>query len=166
MLHAEYKGKGGDVAASSRLEELSFDAKCLEELGFRPKSRVFRSATPEDKAAVRKAVIDLRKGVTQMPIGTPNLAYYLSHYILGDRFTPSESIYVLSRVVADQKGSLSQAMGDEVQVLLNEHEEDEPVHPPMELDAAIAGETDYYYSDMSPEDVALAQSLMQMFDVE
>lgn len=155
LLEAVYQGRDEE---DEWWEVQTVDGTCLEELGFRPKSRVFRSITPGDKEAVRKAVVDLRKGTAQMPMGSKNLAYYLSHYVLADRFTAYESVYILSLVVADQKRS-----NDEVQVLLNEQEEDSQLPCDDEVDTeSLVGAADYFFSDMSPEDTALADQLMQM----
>jgi hypothetical protein len=158
LLQAEYRGFGEGFRDDEGLEEQTFDGKHLEELGFKPKSRVFRSVTSQDKEAVRKAVVKLRTGDAQMPMTSSNIAYYLSHHILEDRFNESESIYILSRVVAEQGGRATQPVSDEVQTLLNAHEEaiqanqmvQEPVDP------------SYFFSEMSPEDCELADQLMQM----
>lgn len=91
------------------VEEIAVDGKCLEELGFKPKSH---SVKPDDKEAVRMAVAALRKGTAQMVMGATNLAYYLSHHILADRFNSSESIYTLSGIVAEQSKNLAQAASD------------------------------------------------------
>jgi hypothetical protein len=158
LLEAEYQSKGED---DDWWDAQTFDGKYLEALGFKPKSRVFRSVTPEDKEVVRQAVVALRKGTAQMPMGSKNLAYYLGHHALADRFTPSESVYILSQVVADQNRSY-----EEEQVLLNEREEEdiEPTYDAVADAESFVDAIDFFQSDMSPEDTALADELMKMLD--
>jgi hypothetical protein len=158
LFEAEYTGKGDEA---DWWKTQTFDGKRLEELGFKPKSRVFRSVTQEDKEAVKKAVIELRRGRAQMPMESRNLAYYLSHHILADRFTAPESVYILSLVVAEQKGSC-----DVAPVLLNEREEEdsEPRRDAMLETGSLMEMTDFFGSELSPEESALAEELMQMLN--
>ena len=43
--------------------------------------------------------MDLKSGVELMPMQSTNLAYSLAHYILEDRFTQSERMYILASIV-------------------------------------------------------------------
>jgi hypothetical protein len=157
-LEAEYTGK---CEEDDWWNAQAFDGKYLEDLGFKPKSRLFCTVTPQDKEVVRQAVVDLRMGTAQMPMGSKNLAYYLSHHVLADRFTPSESVYILSLVVADQKRT-----NEEEQVLLNEREEEdiEPSFDAVVETDSFVDATEFFFSEMSPEDTALADELVRMLD--
>jgi hypothetical protein len=158
LLEAEYKGEGAEAAW---WKVQTFDGNYLEQLGFRPKSRVFRSVTPGDKEAVKNAVVALRRGTAQMPMKCRNLPYYLSHHILADRFNASESVYILSQVVADQQPSYN-----EEHVLLNEHDEEgnEQRHVAVVETGSEMEMTDFDCSDMSPGEIAIAKELMEMLN--
>jgi hypothetical protein len=158
LLGAKYSGSAGEV---EWWEEKEFTGQYLEQLGFKPKSRPLRTITAEDKRAVRLAVIDLRRGTTQMPFRSTNLGYYLSHYILADRFNPSESIHILSRVVAEQKEDLPDNVTPTALVLLNEQEEGNDEIPDH------LGDTEFTFEmgDMSPEEQEMAHELMNMITV-
>lgn len=161
LLEADYTGH---KFCPTWWETQEFDGKCLEELGFRPKSRVFRSVTDEDKEAVRKAAVALRQGAAQLPTGTNNVGYYLSHYILSDRFNQSESIYILSLVVAEQERTSQHTSSAEAQVLLNEQEEEggSSTLPEYLEDPQVEG---IQFSDMSQQDSQAAWDLLQMFEL-
>jgi hypothetical protein len=125
-----------------------FDGKYLEELGGKPMSRVSRSVTPEDKEAVRNAAAELRKEIAQKPMGSTNLANCISHCVLADRFTPSQSVYILSLLVADKNRSY-----DEKPRLLNEREEEDSElrHDAMVESGSLMEVTDFLCRDMPPD---------------
>jgi hypothetical protein len=70
-------------------------------------------------------------------------------------------VYILSLVFAEQKGSC-----DVAPVLLNEREEEdsEPRRDAMLETGSLMEMTDFFGSELSPEESALAEELMQMLN--